>query len=307
VIAVVAPEPAPWVAPVVAGIAAAGGDAVVIAPWAVWARRALRPWVRRRTDRQIRSGLAIRALADRWAALRVARLRGLSQVVAPTGAAWRTFAAAERRGAGCVLVMDRPCLRQLHRDLDRAARALPERRFLRRYRADRAAIVRQESEWVLANEILVRGAYARDVLVAAGIAADRVRPLPVPPPARSRRRGGALIRLAGLATARNGVDAAVAACAEGGRILAVRAGEGTEPADLLARPGVIAAPPDLDGVACVVAPGWCESYAREVELAAAVGVPVVATRAAAGWAAVREVPAGDPGALSRAIVEALVE
>ena len=364
-IVVVAPEPARWIDPVVA--AEGGGAAAVWAPWAMpprsadlpgaagrFGRRrqqagadsiaawplvelAMRLWSRGRVDRQLRASFATRAAADLWAAARLRR-RAVQTVIAPSLGARAAFAEARRRGARTVLVCDLPLLRRLHRDLDLAAEQYPARRFLRRYRADHAVIARQESELVLADVVLVRGAYAREACLELGVEPDRIvamppsvtaRPArqdPAAPPAappqtaarpdiaHSRRltppapAAGAIL-LAGLAAARHGVDAALEAVAARGRTLWVRVGEGTEPEDLLTRPGVARAPAAayerLEGVAAVIAPAWCECYPPEVAMAVALGVPVIASRAAAGFAEVVEVVPGAVEPIAAALDRAL--
>src|SRR6185369_6804976 len=131
------------------------------------------------------------------------------------------------------LAVDLPLLRALNRDLDRAARVWPDRGFLRRFRAPSWAIARQEAERVMADLVLVRGAYAHALCRADGVPAAQLAMLPVPPqpkphawtppPAPTGR-----IQLAGLAAARHGVDTALAVARELGRTLVVRVGEGTE-------------------------------------------------------------------------------
>jgi len=101
-----------------------------------------------------------------------------------------------------------------------------------------------------------------------------------------------------------GVDAALAACRAVDRSLRVRVGDGTEPADLLAHRGVTPAA-DLDGIGAVIAPAWCESYPRELAIARAHGIPIVATRAAAGFEPASEIVAGDPDALTAVLARAL--
>ncbi len=338
-IVVVAPEPAPWIAPLVAALAA-HERVEVWAPWAVdaawgalpaglgrfarlrrmegartqpgWALIAVpaRWWAGERVDRRHAVDVSERALVDRWAARRLARAVVAPRVViACSGAAQHTLAIAAGRGARTALVADRPWLRRLHEDLDRAAVALPERAFLRRFRAPRAAIVRQEMERAQADVIAVRGEYARSICVDGGVAPARVVALGLGLGLGEARvagpgaapMGGTLV-LAGLACARNGLDAALAAMAAHGAPLRVRVGDGTEPADVLARPGVVTmrGDPFADALA-VLAPAWCESYAPEVAAARARGVPVIATDAAAGFGATLRVPPGDGAALAAAI------
>jgi hypothetical protein len=233
---------------------------------------ALRAWAGTATDRRYLGEFARRVMVDAWAAREVERRRP-RVVIAGSLAARRTFAAARAIGATCVLALDVPLLRALHRDLDRAAAVWPERAFLRRFRAPSWAIARQEAERVLADLILVRGAYARSLCLADGIPEARLAPLPLPAapaiaaPARRTHR----IRLAGLAAARHGIDTALAAARTLGATLVVRIGEGTEPADLASRPGVATDDAPVDAIVC---PAVCETYAPELR---ATGIPVIAS------------------------------
>ena len=235
----------------------------------------LRAWARDRTDRRYRASFVLRAAIDRWAAAEVRR-RKPRLVIAPSLAARRTFAAAREVGAATVLVIDVPLLRALHRDLDRAAAAWPERAFLRRFRAPSSAIARQEAERVLADLIVVRGAYAYALCLADGIPETRLARLPLRPSALdapSRRTGR--VRLAGLAAARHGVDTALAAVRNLGATLVVRIGEGTEPADLARQANIATDDGPVDAIVC---PAICETYAPEL---AATAIPVIASPMAA--------------------------
>jgi len=274
------------------------GDGAVRAPHVLAADAALRLWARDRTDRRYHADFALRAAVDVWAAAQVRRRRP-RLVIAPSLAARRTFAAARAAGAATVLVLDVPLLRVLHRDLDRAAEHWPERAFLRRFRAPSWAIARQEAERVMADLVLVRGAYAHSLCLADGIPMARLarlpqrpaRPLPVPI-ARTGR-----IRLAGLAAARHGVDTALAAARALGLELAVRIGEGAEPADLARRPGVVTDGGPADAIIC---PAICETYPEEVR---ASGVPVIASPMASPDGAGPD--PYDPDAFAEAIHHAL--
>jgi glycosyltransferase involved in cell wall biosynthesis len=106
---------------------------------------------------------------------------------------------------------------------------------------------------------------------------------------RPERHGpGPKLLLAGPPCGRSGVEEAVAAveALDGATLLVRPSADATEPATLLRHPAVRLATPaeihELSGVDVVVAPAPCESYPAEVTLAAARGVPVVATRQAAG-------------------------
>lgn len=346
---VVAPEPAEWLAPLareaprLAGVD--GAEVVVLAPWAVGralgalplarlARRrpalparvtaqpgwiaveaALAAWARGDAARRLRARFALRRAVDRLAAR---MLDGqVAAVFAPNGAALRTFAAADARGVARFLVADLPSLRRLHADLDAAARVHPDARFLQRFRAPARVIARAEAEQVLATGVLARGDYARAALVAGGVPTARILRLPEPlapspPPARPPSVEKRVL-LAGPAAARNGSYEALAALdALPSLTLLVRAGEGLEPARLLAHPRVRRAAPDeiarLDGVAAVVAPAWCESYPAEVRRARAAGVPALTTPQAAGFAdgdPRAGLRAGDSAALAAALAAAV--
>lgn len=234
----------------------------------------LRAWAREATDRRYLAELGLRYAIDAWAARQV-RERKPEVVIASSLAARETFSAAREIGSRCVLAMDLPMLRALHHDLDRAAERWPERAFLRRFRAPSWAIARQEIERVLADLILVRGPYARSLNLADGIPPPRLAPLPQPAPRAqvASDQGGPCnrLRLAGLAAARHGIDTALAAARELGMTLAVRIGEGTEPADLASLPGIATDDAPVDAI---IAPAICECYPPELH---ATDLPVIAS------------------------------
>jgi hypothetical protein len=343
-IAIIAPEPVPWLDSAVRLAHAIARDepVEVFAPWALpdraawralarrlpFARRrvpagldgarcqartgwplaelALAAWIGGRTDRRLAALFWRRAAVDRLAARSLAGRRDLRCLIAPSGAAQRSFALAAELGAGRVLLEDLPGLRQLHQDLDAAAAAHPDCRFLRRYRAPQPVIARQEAEWALADELLVRGRFARAVRAAAGLAGARVvewsagamTASPAAPiPSRPR------ILLAGLAAARHGTAEALALLRARPRAwLVLRIGEGFEPAALASHPRVARASADpLAGVDLVIAPSWCEAYPPELARAARLGIPIVATTRAAGFLDVHTVEAGDADGLIAAV------
>jgi hypothetical protein len=302
------------------------------AAWPGWplAELALSAWIGGRADRRLRALFWRRAAVDQLAARGLAGRRDLRAVVAPSGAALRCFALAARRGARRILLEDLPGLRQLQADLDRAAAAHPDCRFLRRYRAPLSVVARQEAEWALADHQLVRGHFARQVRAAAGLAPARLAAWPAVldargpatsgiGPARSAAARGTprapRVLLAGLAAARHGTAEALALLEARPDVeLALRAGEGFEPAALARHPRVAArdgaAGDPLDGVDLVIAPSWCESYPAELALAAARGIPIVATRRAAGFvdldaAGAVAVEPGDVAALVAAVAARL--
>ena len=295
-IVVVAPEPeAAWLEPLIAS----ADEQVVLLTVGRWRSIALRVvvrlWVRGAADRRIRARLGVRRLADRMAARRLPA--EVTAVYAPSFAARRTFAAAAARGGGVrlVLVEDLPWLRELHDDLDRAVAAHPEAPFLQRFRATAHDVGRQEAEWVLAHQQLVFGHWALRRRLHAGVPADRVALCPwvaVPaataaPTRRTPPDPPLVLLLAGTGAARSGLLEAVEAVRRlPGTQLLVRGGEALEPREVLEVPGVRLSTAHeratLQGVDAVLAPAWCEAYPQEPHLAAAIGMPVVATARAAG-------------------------
>ena len=291
----------------------------------------VRTWVAGRADRHLRARLAVRRSVDAMAAVWLPRLQPAPRlVIAPSCAAQRTLAAARRLGATTVLFEDLPWIRGLQRDLDAAARAHPDCGFLQRYRAPGPVMARQEAERVLADWLIVTSRHARDQRQEAGFPDDRILDAIPDHPARDRdadssadiararrdHRPGRPIRvlLAGLAAARNGTVEALAAIAGRPDVeLVVRArarGEGAgafiEPAGLLDHPRVRAASPaetrDLRDIDLVIAPAWCETHLPEVALAAARGLPVIATPHGAGHVvASHTIAPGDAAALGRAL------
>jgi hypothetical protein len=276
-------------------------------------------WAGRHTDRLMAARYARRRATDVMAAWWLDHLRlDIRLVVAPSLSARRTFAAAAAQGLPRLLVEDLPGLREFHDDLDRAARRWPDAQLLRRYRAPAPVVARQEAERVLADLIVVRGRFAERQRRARGLGAKRI--VVVPPAERGvgsgvdrhafQRRAGPTILLAGVAAARNGVfEALEATRMVPDATLLVRAGEGAEPAALLANPQRRCASAEardgLAGVDLVLAPAWCECYPPEVPLAARLGLPVVASARAAGAVelsrAGAEVEPGDIPAIARAI------
>jgi hypothetical protein len=280
---------------------------------------ALGLWAGRRTNRLMAARYAKRRAIDGMAAWWLDNLRmDITLVVAPSLSARRTFAAASARGLRRLLVEDLPGLRELHDDLDRAARRWPDSHLLRRYRASAALVARQEAERVLADLVVVGGRFAEQQRRARGLSPERIAILP-----RAGQgvglgadrqvvhdRAGPNILLAGSAAARNGVFEALEATRMiPGATLLVRAGEGAEPAALLVNPQVRLSSAQeregLSGVDLVLAPAWCECYPPEVPLAVRLGLPVVASGRAAGAVELArggaEVEPGDVPAIARAI------
>lgn len=231
-------------------------------------------------------------------------------VVAPSLCAREVFAVARRRGARCVLIEDLPSLRQLHADLDEAAERHPEEPFLRNHRASAADVARQEAERVLADEIWVRGDFLRERLRATGYAPERLRELRpreerVSPTGPSEARAERVALLAGPALARGGLNEALAVLeARPHWRLWVRPTEGTPPRRL-EHPRVVrvteARQRGLEGVDVVLALSWCESYPAELALAAARGVPIIATDRASGFVPCQRVARGEVSAVLSAL------
>ena len=221
---------------------------------------------------------------------------GTAEVLAPSLAALEVFAAARRQGATCTLLADLPDLARLHLGLDDAAARWPGCDFLHNHRASPAVVARQAAEWRNADQVWVRSRFA-----AAQLRALR---FPTGPARVIRAYGGPwTVRLAGLATARNGAAEALAALERlPGVRLAARLGDGAWPDALRGHPRVVPAdrPCHLLG-----APSWVETGDAEVEAAARAGVPVVATERGAGWTTATIVPCGDVEALVQATRHAL--
>jgi hypothetical protein len=281
---VVSPSPPSWlleVEPV--------PDDIVMVPSAV--RMAVRAWARGRADRLIRGDFAVRSLAGALAAA-PPRAR-TTRIYAASLTARHAFSLAARGGPGeRILVEDLPDLRRLQADLDAGAAALPQSQFLRRFRADREVLVRQEAERALATHLVVRTAFARRCRIDAGFDPARITVLATidrdaVSPRPSSDDGPPLVLLAGPAVARNGIFEALAlAEALPDIVLGVQPSEGMEPTGVLRRRNVRVATPtelsQLAGVAVVIAPAWCETGTDHVARARCAGVPAVATDRAGG-------------------------
>ncbi|MFZ5439781.1 MAG: hypothetical protein ACOZQL_07215 [Myxococcota bacterium] len=317
---VIAPEPAPWLEPLLDSLDRR--ECLVIAPWAV--PGVLAPMLPRHALRGVRQlslpGWALVRAASRRAAAAIghgAELRltlelrqavdllvsrwvpdDVTQIFAPSLCALRTFARAPR--AERVLLHDLPVLRQLHRDLDDAAEALPEAGFLRNFRAEPSIVARQEQEHVLATRVLVGGHYARKLL-AKRVEATRLGALPSPRPTLllSHRPDSPFVLLAGTTASRHGLEVALAAVERTKeRTLLARRGPGTLASSLEhPRLHVLSRPPPP--VRAVIAPAWVECCSPETSAAARGGVPLLATERARGWFEATVVQPGDASGLAR--------
>jgi hypothetical protein len=326
-LAIIAPEPAPWIA---RALAEHEGPVWIFAPWdlsleARWLPASLRAkvqrfvapardrshvhgvlgwplalaasrlWERGRTDRQLAARFAFRAAVDALASRYLPR--EATALLAPSGAARRSFAEAlsRPRAVERTLIQDVPVLPALHADLERAAQLHPESVFLRRYRATHETVARQRAEWQLATTVRARGAYAAESLRTWGCACAITEPEPLarPTPLPVRPEALRTILLAGLAAARNGTHDALALLdALPNATLLVRRAEGSEPRALFEHPRVRESSERerraLEGVDLVIAPGLCEGYSPEVSLAIERGVSLVATDRARGACVVDE-------------------
>lgn len=325
---VVIPEPARWVEPLLATLTA---EDVVLAPWAVnagpqWLRdrfshrqvvtlakvRSVPGWpVLERVTNSIQGRLqrrvAVDALVAMW--LRVTPAR-FSQLMAPSLSARASFAVARARGIWCTLLDDLPSLRSLHRDLDAAAQALPEASFLTNYRAPQRFMVRQEQEWALATH-----AQTPSLLGAARLSRARswgeagVSPLVLKTTARTLTFDAESpnVLLAGTTASRFGLEVLLKALGPRATVL-VRKSEGSSAAALTDPRVCFIDPGEPVTVRAVVAPAWVETQPAEIDAALASKLPVIATRAAAGWHLEAEgiifIEPGNVGQLTRALERA---
>lgn len=335
-IAIVAPEPVDWLAPLCDELASSGQTTRVFAPWAMrggapvfvptaiakfWERRVLaqaeyalpawlvgdallRAWSGTNVDRSMRARVWRRRAADRLAARWLPNDAAL--VIAPSLGARQTLARAQSRGQRTALVEDVPSLRELHADLDLAAARWPECRFLRRFRAPAEWVAEQEAERVLADVLLVRSAFAERLRRAHHSRVVGMRPRTAVGAPAAIQSPPRTVLLAGTAAARHGSNEILAAIEKRSDVtLLVRPGEGMEPANLLQcskiRVATTAERTTLAGIDCVVAPALCESHLPELAHASALGIPIIATDRAAGFVDATLVPIGDITALGRAL------
>ena len=133
-----------------------------IAGWPGWTflEALVRAWAGGDTARNYQARFALRRLVAN-----LARPSLGAELLAPSLAALKLFS---RHQAKRVLLLDLPILSRLNQDLEFAANANPQSRYLRRFRAERAQIVRQEQEFALADEIWVENRFAFNLLSARG-------------------------------------------------------------------------------------------------------------------------------------------
>jgi len=310
---VFAPEPAPWLRPILQQL---GPRALVWAPWArstsprrSWpaavgralARRTLpdQPGLRRVPGFDLADVALGRLGADRPAlqyplahhrrialghlvAPWLTRSRAAA-VIAPCFAATPVFAAARDLGAVTVLIQDWPDLAALHADLDAAAGRHPDDPWLQRFRPPARWIAEQRSERHLADSIAVRGRFAARRIVADGVPPCRIVrpaiPCPAPVPGGPRSR----VLLAGRGTARAGAHEALDLL-DRMPDLRLTGALGTAALPALRRHPRFTATDDVrwSQIRAVLAPAWVEAYPMAVGIAAARAVPIIATDRAAG-------------------------
>lgn len=305
---VVVPEPTSWSRPVVDALESVG-TVRVFAPWALpttasrlgrsigFIRRrdarglpgvvpsgwftavelVTRAYARGKAARTFANRVQMRALVDALAASRLNRGKAPRLVVAPSFAARRTFAAARRSDAACLLIEDMPDFDRLVDGLDALAREHPQAHFLRNHRPRVKDHARQRAERWQADAVAVRGRAAWHRL---GNASVRVS-LPREATARQVRRGNDVC-FAGPALARAGslyLPALLEALP--GRTIRVHPGPCSEPASLGSHPRV-RVDRSLDGVGVVASLGPLESHPDAVAQALDAGIPVVGTLASTG-------------------------
>lgn len=246
---------------------------------------AARVYSRGRRHKIFQSQFALRQASSIWAS-HTRELTQAKRILAPSLSARRLFAA--RSEAEAILLLDLPLFRTMHEDLDRAAAAHPDCKFLQRYRAPSWAILEQECEIAMADRLVVRGRFAQQELIKLGVSPERITVLEISyapvVPERTRIPGELRVLLPGLAAARHGTAQLLALLETRPWLrIALRPGEGAEPASLMRHAQVSVAKNDtLAGVHAVVAPSLCEAYFAEVQIAAASGIPVIATMRGAG-------------------------
>lgn len=300
---VVIPDQARWVEPLLATL---GAEDLVVAPWAVnsgprWLRErfahrhlptaaqvvSLPGWpVVERVVHSVSGRLLRRVAIDGLVAwwLRSARAR-VTQLVAPSLSARASFAVARGRRVECTLLDDLPSFRQLHECLDTAARALADAPFLANYRAPRAYLLRQEQEWALATHAQSASkAGATRVSRVHSWAPGAVRPLPLRLNSRTLTLDprSPKVLLAGTSASRYGLEVLLRAVGPRSQVL-VRKSEGSSALGLSDPRLRFTDDREPVCVRAVVAPAWVECQPVEVDAAVSSGVPVVATRFAAGW------------------------
>jgi hypothetical protein len=247
---------------------------------------AARAWAGSRTDRTLHSRFLFRRLLGQWAA-RQPGVPNADAIIAPSCAARYLFSAAPT--ARKILLLDMPGLRCLHDDLDLAATQHVNCAYLNRYRAPDWTVVDQEVEWQLADEIHVRGRFAHQLLLNQGVPAEKIllfEPAPPPPALREEARPDTDLHvlLAGLASARHGTNELLKVLDSRPWLqVYARAGEGCEPAEFVQHPRVHSATAgSLLQADAVLVPSFCETYLPELNLAAASGVPIIASLRGAG-------------------------
>jgi len=256
-----------------------------------------RLWARGQTHRLLEARFVLRRGLSFWAARVLRSLGAGDTIIAPALTARRAFAAAPN--AQKILWQDLPCLRQLHRDLDAQAERYPSSAYLRRFRAPDWAVIDQEVEWELADVITVRGHFAHRTLQQGGISSAKLKPIfqakSYSAPTRRPSGGVVHVALAEIACARHFTN-------EVHEVLTtrpwlrvhLRSGEGSEPRELLSHPQVQELNedswPQLDALLAV---SCCESYARAIDRARNLGLPVIATQTACAWHEVASIPQSD--------------
>jgi hypothetical protein len=290
---VVAPDRSPWVEPLLETL---GPEVKLLTPWSL-------PWrvvgrLARLQPNAIAARLTLRKGFDRLVAQWLKFSPRFDEVYAPSLGARHVFAATT---AKCVLIDDLPGLRELHRDLDLAALALPRCSFLRNHRAAASFVIAQEQERVLATRALTTGHLGCRRLVASGLRRENISALPMTRALRSLTFApdSNTVLVAGAAASRYGLEVALKAL-PGCELVAAKGDGAHQPS--LQRVRLVDAGQPLS-VAAVIAPAWVECTPPEVDAAIAAGIPVVGTARALGWhrAGTTIIAPGDVAALSAAV------
>ncbi len=284
------------------------GSQGVGAPGYVALELAARAFARGQRDRMFQTQFALRQSSSVWAGRR-REVREAGRIYAPSLSARRLF--VRNDDAEKILLLDLPVFRVMHEDLDKAASTHPTCGFLNRYRAPAWALVEQEVEIAMADRIIVRGRFAKRELAQLGASEDTISiaPLPVPPieSCIKPESGKLRILLAGLAAARHGTVELLSVLKDRPWLrVALRSGEGAEPQALLQHPQVcLASEMTLSQVDAVISPSLCETYLPQVHIAAASGIPVIATLRGAGSVPQNLLAAEISGDVERGLARAL--
>jgi hypothetical protein len=310
---VVAPEPAVWLEPLLRRLPLE--STCLVAPWApasihgvatlrIPGFSSLHSGLMRVLSRAGSAQLKTKILWRQALDLLVAQFLPVEArwIWAPSLGARATFARFPQ--AHKVLLADLPPLKNLHDDLDFAARSLPHCAYLRHFRADAPALVQQTEEYGLATAIEANSRAAAKVI-------ERVSAAPVTPLFQRTPLQTLVflsdgpVLLAGSTASRGGLEVALAAAEKSGQTLMARRQGGTAPASLK-HPRLQLLDADSSAslhISALWVPTWMETTAPEIAQALRAHIPVWATDRALGWQlpgpGLQVVPRGDSQSLLR--------